>query len=140
MQYSRGVFRVMVHHVRGLPLVGNTQEPSTYVKVYLLPDQTKTTKRKTKVVKRNCYPSFMEMVRLINYDLFVYLLLNLFKFQLEYRMQLDIILERTLRATVWNHDPLQENEFLGGVDLTLRNLDLSKEISEWYPLTNLTRS
>lgn len=53
----------MVHHVRGLPLMSNTQEPSTYVKVYLLPDDSKSTKRKTKVIKRNCHPSFMEMVR-----------------------------------------------------------------------------
>lgn len=63
MQYSRGVFHVMVHHARNLPLVGNLQEPSTYVKVYLLPDPSKTTKRKTKVVKRNCHPTFMEMVK-----------------------------------------------------------------------------
>lgn len=62
IQFNRGVFTVMVHHARGLPLVGNAQEPSTYVKVYLQPDPTKTTKRKTKVVKRNCHPSFMEMV------------------------------------------------------------------------------
>lgn len=54
-------------------------------------------------------------------------------------MHLDIIKERTLRATIWNHDPLQENEFLGGVDLPLCQLDLTKEISEWYPLTNITR-
>lgn len=62
IQFSKGVFSVMVHHARGLPLVGNAQEPSTYVKVYLQPDPTKSTKRKTKVVKRNCHPSFMEMV------------------------------------------------------------------------------
>lgn len=62
MHYSKGVFRIMVHHARGLPVVGNAQEPSTYVKVYLQPDPKKTTKRKTKVVKRNCHPSFMEMV------------------------------------------------------------------------------
>lgn len=51
----------MVHHVRGLPRL-NGQEPSTYVKVYLQPDADKSTKRKTKVVKRNCHPCFMEMV------------------------------------------------------------------------------
>ncbi|KAF2883089.1 hypothetical protein ILUMI_23081 [Ignelater luminosus] len=119
IQFNRGVFTVMVHHARGLPLVGNAQEPSTYVKVYLQPDPTKTTKRKTKVVKRNCHPSFMEM--------------------LEYRMALDIIKSRTLKATVWNHDPLQENEFLGGVELKLSDFDLTKEMTEWYPLTNLSR-
>uniref|UniRef100_A0A1Y1L4Z2 Uncharacterized protein n=1 Tax=Photinus pyralis TaxID=7054 RepID=A0A1Y1L4Z2_PHOPY len=117
--FSRGIFTVMVHHARGLPLVGNAQEPSTYVKVYLQPDPTKTTKRKTKVVKRNCHPSFMEM--------------------LEYRMALDIIKQRVLKATVWNHDPLQENEFLGGVELNLNEFDLCKEMTEWYSLTNLSR-
>ncbi|XP_071051233.1 phosphatidylinositol 4-phosphate 3-kinase C2 domain-containing subunit beta [Onthophagus taurus] len=119
LHFQRGVFRVMVHHARGLPLLGNNQEPNTYVKVYLQPDQGKTTKRKTKVVRRNCHPSFMET--------------------LEYRMSLDIIMERTLRATVWNYDPLQENEFLGGVELELNNFDLSKEITEWYSLVNIVR-
>lgn len=54
----------MVHHARGLPRLSNAQEPSTYVKVYLQPDIQKSTKRKTKVVRKNCHPSFMEMVRL----------------------------------------------------------------------------
>ncbi|KAF5287684.1 hypothetical protein FQA39_LY15784 [Lamprigera yunnana] len=117
--FSRGIFTVMIYHARGLPLVGSVQEPSTYVKVYLQPDPTKTTKRKTKVVKRNCHPSFMEM--------------------LEYRMALDIVRQRTLKATVWNHDPLQENEFLGGVELNLNQFDLTKEMTEWYPLVNLSR-
>lgn len=52
----------MVHHAKNLPRIAGNQEPSTYVKVYLLPDHNKATKRKTKVVKKNCYPSFMEMV------------------------------------------------------------------------------
>lgn len=52
----------MVHHAKDLPRIAGNQEPSTYVKVYLLPDHNKATKRKTKVVKKNCYPSFMEMV------------------------------------------------------------------------------
>lgn len=62
MIYQKGVFCVMVHHARGLPRLANNQEPSTYVKVYLQPDIQKNTKRKTKVVRKNCHPSFMEMV------------------------------------------------------------------------------
>lgn len=54
----------MVHHAKELPVVANHQEPSTYVKVYLLPDPAKATKRKTKVIKRSCHPSFMEMVKI----------------------------------------------------------------------------
>ncbi|RZB62205.1 phosphatidylinositol 4-phosphate 3-kinase C2 domain-containing subunit alpha, partial [Asbolus verrucosus] len=135
-QFSKGVFRVMVYHVRDLPLLTNGQEPSTYVKVYLRPDNTKTTKRKTKVVKKNCHPSFVEMVTepgSFRERFFTDL------FQLEYRMALDIIQERNLQATVWNNDPLQENEFLGGVELQLSNFNLTKETIEWYPLVNLSR-
>ncbi|KAI4457617.1 bitesize isoform i [Holotrichia oblita] len=119
IHFQRGVFRVMVHHARGLPLINNSQEPSTYVKVYLQPDPTKTTKRKTKVVRKNCHPSFMET--------------------LEYRMALDIIMSRTLKATVWNYDALQENQFLGGLELPLRSFDLNTERTEWYPLSNVSR-
>lgn len=57
---------VMVHHARSLSTVSAGQEPSPYVKVYLLPDQSKVTKRKTKVVRRNCHPTFMEMVSQYN--------------------------------------------------------------------------
>ncbi|KAJ8935976.1 hypothetical protein NQ314_012543 [Rhamnusium bicolor] len=119
LQFSKGVFCVMVHHVRGLPRLSNGQEPSTYVKVYLQPDIQKSTKRKTKVVKKNCHPSFMEM--------------------LEYRMALEIIKTRRLKATVWNYDALQENAFMGGVELDLSSLDLTTETSEWYSLVNLSR-
>ncbi|XP_016845918.1 phosphatidylinositol 4-phosphate 3-kinase C2 domain-containing subunit beta isoform X2 [Nasonia vitripennis] len=117
LHYTRGTLCVMVYHARGLPKVANAQEPNTYVKVYLKPDQTKATKRKTKVVKKNCHPSFMEM--------------------LEYRMPLEVIKDRTLEATIWNHDTLQENEFLGGVRLPLNRIDLTNEIVEWFPLGGL---
>ncbi|KAL1110477.1 hypothetical protein AAG570_008005 [Ranatra chinensis] len=117
LHYQRETFRVMVHHVRELSFVAGGQEPSTYVKVYLLPDPSKATKRKTKVVRRNCHPSFMEM--------------------LEYRMPLDIVQHRLLQATVWNHDTLQENEFLGGTTLKLSEMDITQEITEWFPLGNV---
>ncbi|XP_054261584.1 phosphatidylinositol 4-phosphate 3-kinase C2 domain-containing subunit beta-like [Macrosteles quadrilineatus] len=118
LHYQRGTLMVMVHHARELP-TANGQEPSTYVKVYLLPDPHKQTKRKTKVIRRSCHPSFMEM--------------------LEYRMPLEIVQHRVLQATVWNHDPLQENEFLGGVSLPLESLDLGRETVQWYGLGNVHR-
>lgn len=54
-------------------------------------------------------------------------------------MPLEVIKERTLEATIWNHDTLQENEFLGGISLPLGldGLDLTKETIEWFPLVNL---
>ncbi|XP_024085910.1 phosphatidylinositol 4-phosphate 3-kinase C2 domain-containing subunit alpha isoform X2 [Cimex lectularius] len=119
MHYQRDTLWVMVHHVQELSCLINGQEPSTYVKVYLKPDHSKATKRKTKIIRRNCHPSFMEM--------------------LEYRMPLEIVKHRYLQATVWNHDTLQENEFLGGAEIVLSSMDLTKEKAVWYPLVQITR-
>jgi len=99
----------------------NGQEPNTYVKSYLIPDKQKITKRKTKIIKRNCFPSFME--------------------SLEYRMPIQIIRLKTLQITVWSSDSLQENEFLGGVNIPLMEQDLeTEEIMKWYQLGYLSRS
>lgn len=119
LHYQRGAFMIMVHHAKDLPRIAGNQEPSTYVKVYLLPDHNKATKRKTKVVKKNCYPSFMEM--------------------LEYRMPLDVVKYKILQATVWSHDSLQENEFLGGIIIELHDIDLNSETTSWYNLSNVHR-
>lgn len=60
-------------------------------------------------------------------------------FQLEYRMPFEFIRGRVLQATVWSHDSLQENEFLGGVELNLSELDLREEVSQWYSLSYIPR-
>lgn len=54
-------------------------------------------------------------------------------------MPLEIIQYRVLLATIWNHDTLQENEFLGGVSIPLQNVDLTEETTEWYTLSNVYR-
>lgn len=59
---------------------------------------------------------------------------------LEYRMPIQAIKLKTLQITVWEHDTLQENEFLGGVQLPLVDLNLKEEISGWYRLGYLPRS
>ena len=38
------------------------QYPDPYVKTYLLPDPTKQTKRKTKIVHKTTHPTYNEMV------------------------------------------------------------------------------
>lgn len=55
-------------------------------------------------------------------------------------MPMQIIRFKTLQVTVWGHDPLQENEFLGGVQVPLNGLDLKDEIVEWHQLNYLPRS
>lgn len=61
----------------------------------------------------------------------------LFISQLVYRLPYEIIQHRTLQATVWNHDTLQENEFLGGITYPLGDLELDTEITGWHPLDNV---
>lgn len=89
------------------------------LQVYLVPDPTKETKRKTRVLKRNSHPSFMEM--------------------LEYRLPMEVVVQRSLQATVWNYDSLQENQFLGGVVIPLNTLPLRQETVAWYPLEYIPR-
>lgn len=55
-------------------------------------------------------------------------------------MPIQAIRLKTLQITVWGHDSLQENEFLGGVQLPLVDLDLKEEIVGWYRLGYLPRS
>lgn len=54
-------------------------------------------------------------------------------------MPLEIVKHRLLQVTVWSHDSLQENEFLGGVDIDLSKLDLKKENVEWFRLGRVSR-
>ncbi|XP_077294869.1 phosphatidylinositol-4-phosphate 3-kinase catalytic subunit Pi3K68D [Arctopsyche grandis] len=119
LHYSAEMLSVMILHAQSLPMTPQGVPPSPYVKVYLLPDPSKETKRKTRVLKRNCHPSFMEM--------------------LEYRLPLEIVRARSLQVTVWHHDSLQENQFLGGVLLPLHSMPLNPEITEWFPLQYMPR-
>lgn len=67
-----------------------------------------------------------------------YHLYNVF-LQLEYRLPFEVIRHRTLKATVWHYDSLQENQSLGGVEIPLSSLNLKQETINWYPLQYLTR-
>lgn len=67
---------------------------------YLLPDKNRASKQKTPVVKRTTNPGW-------NYT-FVY-----------DDVSLSELSERALELTVWDHDRLASNEFLGGVRFSL---------------------
>ncbi|XP_069950780.1 phosphatidylinositol 4-phosphate 3-kinase C2 domain-containing subunit beta-like isoform X2 [Cherax quadricarinatus] len=114
VQYLRGQLQIMVHHARNLSLISTGQEPSPYVKLYLLPDPHKKTKRKTKVVKKTCHPTFMEPIT--------------------YRMSQDIVKQRVLEISVWSEDKFSENMYLGSSYLRLSALELKEEQCEWLSL------
>lgn len=49
-------------HSAPQPPLQDGNDPDPYVKTYLLPDPQKTTKRKTKVARKTCNPTYNEMV------------------------------------------------------------------------------
>uniref|UniRef100_A0A7N6B3N3 Phosphatidylinositol-4-phosphate 3-kinase n=1 Tax=Anabas testudineus TaxID=64144 RepID=A0A7N6B3N3_ANATE len=62
ISYRNDKLFIMVMHIRGL--VSDGTDPDPYVKLYLLPDPQKTSKRKTKAARRTCNPTYNEMLRL----------------------------------------------------------------------------
>ncbi|ODM93836.1 Phosphatidylinositol 4-phosphate 3-kinase C2 domain-containing subunit alpha [Orchesella cincta] len=116
LEYVRSALCVLILHAVDLACP-NGQPPSPYVKTYLIPDISRITKRKTRVVRRSQFPTFMEMI--------------------EYRLPLEIIRQKTLQVSVWHYDPLQENNFLGGVAVPLTTLTADKEVLGTYPLGNI---
>merc|ERR1712223_705261 len=63
IEYRKDILHVMICHAKDLAIPdGSKDEPNSYVKVYLRPDPHKATKRKTRVVRKNRHPSFMEML------------------------------------------------------------------------------
>ncbi len=58
---SDGRLNVLVMYARNL-VADRNSSPDTYVKLYLLPDPEKRTKRKTKVASKNANPTFMESI------------------------------------------------------------------------------
>ena len=62
--YRKGSLQVMVMHARDLATPFG-QDPSAYVKIYLRPNYNKQNKRKTRVIKKNRHPTYMEMVSTI---------------------------------------------------------------------------
>lgn len=116
--YRKNTFCVCIQHAKDLATQDNV-EPNAYVKLYLVPDPNKFTKRKTKVVRKNSHPTFMEMI--------------------VYRMPLVAFENRVLQASVWHQDHLQENTFLGVVLIRLDDYDLRSENKHWFILTNDNR-
>ncbi|EFX89497.1 hypothetical protein DAPPUDRAFT_95213 [Daphnia pulex] len=111
IQYTRGEFHVMIQHGRDLIAGGSsatsvsntaTELPSPNVKTYILPGMHKITKRKTRIIRRNIHPTFMEM--------------------LVHRMSLENVQKRLLQVSAWSYDRVQENQFLGAVNIPLESL------------------
>ncbi|XP_010209407.1 PREDICTED: synaptotagmin-like protein 1 [Tinamus guttatus] len=85
-----------------------------YIKTYLLPDKSNHGKRKTTVRKRSLDPVFNET--------------------LKYKLEKTDLQGRTLNLSVWHHDSLGRNLFLGEVEIALGTWDWANTRPEWFNL------
>jgi len=117
LQYrqTQNLLELCVRQCRHLAAADTRRSKSDpYVKVYLLPDRSKTGKRKTKIKKNTLNPVFDEPLR--------------------FPAAVSELDSRTLWVTVWHSDMFGRNDFLGEVLLPLNALSLESEQARWYPL------
>ena len=117
ISFSAFQLNIMIMHAKNLlpKSAGSLSDP--YVKIYLTPDPTKSTKRKTKIARRTLNPTYNET--------FVWVISE------------EELREREIRITVWDYDVLTENELMGGVLIDPSDYDFSNQFAGWFTLTNL---
>ncbi|XP_025098419.1 synaptotagmin-like protein 5 isoform X1 [Pomacea canaliculata] len=93
-----GEIHVMIKSASNLTAVRSNGTSDPFVKGYLLPDRARNGKQKTPVVKNTVNPSWSHI---LVFD----------------GITPEEIPERSLELTVWDHEKLGTNEFLGGVRL-----------------------
>ncbi|XP_050719344.1 uncharacterized protein LOC127000010 isoform X4 [Eriocheir sinensis] len=113
--YKEGQLEVHVAQCRDLAAVDTKRNRSDpYVKVYLLPDKSKSGKRKTKVKKHTLNPVFEEV--------------------LKFSTTMSELESRTLWVSVWHSDMFGRNDFLGEVVITLADTVFDDVSPKWYSL------
>ncbi|XP_064628025.1 synaptotagmin-like protein 4 isoform X3 [Lineus longissimus] len=118
--YKTGTFIIILRQCRDLSLADpKKKRTDPYVKVYLLPDKTRTGKRKSKVKKNTINPQFEEQIRY-----------TLCKSELE---------SRTLWISVWHNDTFGRNAFLGEVLMPMDYYEFQDPTPEWHQLQERPR-
>lgn len=112
--YKNASLIIMVMHAKNLPSIKGTSGPNCYAKTYLLPDPTKRSKQKTRVIRQSCHPTFMELI--------------------VYKWPLEHLKKMTLQVSLWDCDYVQVKGYLGAALIPLKDVDLMHETVAWYPL------
>ncbi|XP_041091941.1 phosphatidylinositol 4-phosphate 3-kinase C2 domain-containing subunit beta-like isoform X1 [Polyodon spathula] len=115
ISYKNDKLFIMVMHIRGLQPLQDGTDPDPYVKLYLLPDPQKTSKRKTKGGRRTCNPTYNEM---LVYD----------------GIPRGDLQQRVIHLRVLSEGAFWENTLLGETFIALRDLDPSNRKVGWYQL------
>ncbi|XP_071513242.1 extended synaptotagmin-2-B isoform X6 [Panulirus ornatus] len=106
----------VVHQIKNLPVEEDGELPDPYVKLYLLPDRSKDSKRKTDVIKDSCNPKYDE--------------------RFEYAIPSNELTQRTLEVNIINKKGLlflQRSPKMGQVLLDCGLLDANK-VTQWYDI------
>ncbi|XP_014746085.1 PREDICTED: synaptotagmin-like protein 1 [Sturnus vulgaris] len=115
LRYHPARKELQVHVLRCRELAeAKKQRSDPYIKTYLLPDKSNRSKRKTAVRKRSLDPVFNET--------------------LKYKLEKRDLQGRTLNLSVWHHDSLGRNLFLGEVEVALGTWDWANTRPEWFNL------
>uniref|UniRef100_A0A8C3NZ44 Synaptotagmin-like protein 1 n=1 Tax=Cyanoderma ruficeps TaxID=181631 RepID=A0A8C3NZ44_9PASS len=115
LRYDPAGKELQVHVLRCRELAeAKRQRSDPYIKTYLLPDKSNRSKRKTAVRKRSLDPVFNET--------------------LKYKLEKRDLQGRTLNLSVWHHDSLGRNLFLGEVEVALGTWDWANTRPEWFSL------
>ncbi|KAH1005526.1 hypothetical protein HUJ04_006486 [Dendroctonus ponderosae] len=113
--YKAGALEIQIKQCKDLaPVDVKRNRSDPYVKVYLLPDKSKSGKRKTKVKKHTLNPVFDEC--------------------LKFHMSINELEIRTLWLSVWHSDMFGRNDFLGEVTMALENKVFDDPTPKWYNL------
>ncbi|XP_075122285.1 synaptotagmin-like protein 2 isoform X7 [Leptodactylus fuscus] len=108
-------FHIFIYQCRDLAAAEvKKQRSDPYVKAYLLPEKAKMGKRKTAVKKKTLNPVYNEILR--------------------YKIPKQSLQTQTLNLSVWHHDALGRNSFLGEVNLNLAMWDWRNTQRNWYQL------
>ncbi|XP_056640030.1 extended synaptotagmin-2 isoform X1 [Diorhabda sublineata] len=107
---------VVVHKIMNIPLKDPSSIPDPYVKLYLLPERARDTKRKTQVIKDNINPIFDETF--------------------EYVISQGEIGFRQLEVTACTQKQLiySNSNILGQVIIDLGKLNLTQPYNSWFDL------
>lgn len=112
------LFLIFMLYCSNLPLPQNDPHniPDPYVKLYILPDKHKETKRKTAVIKDNCNPTFDE--------------------QFEYVVSQGDLNTRVLEVSVCTQKGWLStgSNVMGQIHLKLSEINISKTVTSWYDL------
>lgn len=110
--HTREELMVAIHRCQDLAQARPNHRTNPYVKVYLLPDMSPQSKRKTSVKKKTLNPIYNEI--------FTYKLAD--------------IRGRVLSLSVWHAEALRANVFLGAAEIQLTHWDWDRKQPYWLPL------